>query len=74
MLTPKYIPYSCNARIHAVGMIDYLSNGTGASLCILQYEHMSRGRGCSASVVFKFLTVLKWCTLPMLNKKELETL
>ena len=67
------VPYSCNARIHAVGGIDYLSNVTDASLCIhvLQYEHMSRGRGYSATVIFNFL---KRCTLPMLNKKELETL
>lgn len=64
------IPCSCT-YIQAVSMTDRRSNDTDNCLCILQYEHLSRDHECLASVVFEFLTVLKWKTLPILNTKEL---
>ena len=56
-------------RARAVGVTDCRINDTDASLCIRLHEHVSRVRVCPASAVSELLTVLKWRTLSMLNKK-----
>ena len=50
-------------------MVDRRSNDTGTSLRILQYGHVLHMPGLCR---IRFLTILKWRTLPLLNKKELD--
>ena len=58
--------------VQVVGVTDRCRDDMDTSQQIFPHEHVSGDRARPASVLFEFVTVLKWWTISLLNKKTLD--